>query len=159
MIATYVSVALLTGARRSAISAMRWSDLDLRPGRGSWVVPAEWSKNGSEMLVALTDAAVDVLLNWRDACPKGQWVFPSAEAASGHLMEPKKGWGRIRQLAGIPDVTLHDLRRSLGSEIAAAGGNAAVISAALGHMSQQSAKHYLHLNVDEVRNALEKLRT
>ena len=78
MIAVYVTTALLTGARRSSISAMRWTDLDRRAGRGSWSIPAEWLKNGQAMTVALTDQAVAVLTEWREQCPPGQWVFPSA---------------------------------------------------------------------------------
>ena len=49
-----------------------------RAGRGSWSIPAEWLKNGQAMTVALTDQAVAVLTEWREQCPPGQWVFPSA---------------------------------------------------------------------------------
>ena len=78
-IATYVTVAMIAGARRSAISAMRWADLDLRPGQGTWTVPAQWSKNGGELRIALVDRLVDILAARRDQCPPGQpWVFPSA---------------------------------------------------------------------------------
>ena len=43
--------------------------------------------------------------------------------------------------------------------LAAAGGSAPVIAAALGHLSLESAKAYLHLNTSEVRSVLEKLRS
>ena len=76
-------------------------------------------------------------------------MFPSSGAAEGHLQDPKKGFARICQAADISGLTLYDLRRSLGSEIAAGGGNAATIAAALGHLSLQSAKSYLHLNTRE----------
>jgi integrase len=154
----FVSVAYMTGARRGAIEAMKWRDLEFTAGQAVWIVPAHWSKNHRELPVALTGDAVAVLEKWRVRCPSMVWVFPSTSSSAGHITEPKKGWQRIRVAAGIGDVTLHDLRRSLGSEIAAAGGNAVVISAALGHLSTESAKAYLHLNVVEVRRTLENLK-
>jgi hypothetical protein len=33
----------------------------------------------------------------------------------GYLIEPKSGWRRILKRAGIEDLRLHDLRRTLGS--------------------------------------------
>ena len=158
MLAVFVTIALLTGARRSSIAAMRWQDLDLRHGRATWLMPAAWSKNHAELAVALTEEAAAILNTWKGRCTPGTWVFPSADAASGHVAEPRKGWERIKRVAGIEELSLHDLRRSLGSEAAAAGSNAAVIASLLGHISLQSAKAYLHLNTTEARAALEKLR-
>jgi integrase len=156
--AVFVTVAFLTGARRSSIAAMRWQDLDLRSGQGVWLIPARWSKSGSEVAVALTDEAAAVLREWktRNGPGRSAFVFPS-HSATGHIGVPRKTWDRFRDEAGIGDVTLHDLRRSIGSQVAAAGGNAAVIAAALGHLSLQSAKSYLHLRTDEVRRVLESL--
>jgi transposase-like protein len=44
----------------------------------------------------------------------GEWVFPSAESKTCHLASPKHAWERIRKAAHVPDVRLHDLRRTLG---------------------------------------------
>jgi integrase len=32
-----------------------------------------------------------------------------------HIVEPKKAWKRILERAGIDDLRIHDLRRTLGS--------------------------------------------
>ena len=71
-------------------------------------------------------------------------------------MEPKAGWKRILDKAGIKDLRLHDLRRTLGSWQAATGANTYMIGHSLGHKSPQSTAVYARLNLDPVRNSVEK---
>src|SRR5437870_2504963 len=40
---------------------------------------------------------------------------------TGHLVDLKRAWDRIRDEAGIPDVRIHDLRRTVGSWLAGSG--------------------------------------
>ena len=111
-----------------------------------------------ELAVAPSTKLSTVLAAWRERCAVSQWVFPSPTSASGQHRGTEEGLGEDRRAAGIGDVTLHDLRRSLGSEVAANGGNAPTIAGVLGHMSLQSAKPYLHLNTTETWAALERAR-
>ena len=53
-------------------------------------------------------------------------------------------------------AVIHDLRRTVGTMVAADGAGAAIISAVLGHMSPQSAKSYLHLSAEMARGAVER---
>lgn len=71
-------------------------------------------------------------------------------------MEPKRAWAAIRQRAGIPDVRIHDLRRTLGSWMAVAGTSLQVIGKSLGHRDLKSTEVYARLSVDPVREAVEK---
>ena len=48
------------------------------------------------------------------------------------------------------------LKRTVSSRLAMSGANAAITSAALGHLSPASARAYVHLTTDPVRVALEK---
>jgi len=60
--------------------------------------------------------------------------------------------------AGVHEhVTLHDIRRTLGSRLAMSGTTGATISKVLGHVSAQSLKHYLHLDVQAGSEAIDKL--
>ena len=93
MLAVFVSIALMTGARRSSIAAMRWADLDLRAGKAVWIVPARWSKNGVELAIAVTDEAAAVLAVWRERCPASAWVFPSPEAGVRPSRRTAQGLG------------------------------------------------------------------
>jgi integrase len=133
---SFFMLALLTGARRGALQRMRWADLDLEAA--IWRIPAEWSKNRKVLTVALATEAVAVLRALHDIRGASPWVFPT-NSKDGHLTEPKKAWRRVLKRAGIEGAIIHDLRRTLGTAVAADGGNAAIIQAVLGHMSAQSA--------------------
>lgn len=150
----FFTLSLLTGARRQSLLAMRWIDIHLEQAR--WVIPATWSKHGDEMVVPLTREAVATLSAMKERRGPSSWVFPSEKAKSGHLEEPKAAWMRLLQAAGIADLRLHDLRRTFGSRLAETGASGAVIAAAMGHKSLQSARSYLHLQVDAVREAAER---
>ena len=104
----YFLLSLLTGARRSNVLAMQWADVNL--DRAEWRIKE--TKNGTPQVVALSPEAVEVLHNRKPAEPS-QFVFPGIGRA-GHLAEPKKGWQRILERAGIADLRIHDLRRTLG---------------------------------------------
>jgi integrase len=148
---------ILTGARRSPFQAMRWRDLNL--DAGVWIVSAEWSKNKREMAVPLSAEAVRVLRE-RLTNPSGKspWVFPSAESKTGHVINPIKAWRRLLKAADVHEhTTLHDIRRTLGSRLAMDGVAGATISKVLGHVSAQSLKHYLHLDVTAGSEAIDRL--
>ena len=89
----YFLSALLCGARRSNLLAMRWADLDL--ARGLWRVDAEESKNGQTMQVILPGDLQRGLSDWKPRCQSPVWVFPSDDSASGHKTEPCKPWERV----------------------------------------------------------------
>ena len=153
--ADFFKILILTGARRVALCSMRWQDLDL--AAGVWVVPAVWSKNKHEMAVPLTTNAVKILAQRRERRTRSPWVWPSSNAKGGHVVNPEKPWRAFLQAAQIKEnVTLHDVRRTLGSNLAKSGAAAAIISKALGHISPQSARAYVHLDVDPARAAIEK---
>ena len=153
--ADFFKIMILTGARRDALCSMRWRDLDL--ASGVWMVPATWSKNRREMAIPLTSIAVKVLQRRQQSRTRSPWVWPSAEASVGHVVNPEKPWRAFLKAAEIKEnCSLHDVRRTLGSSLANSGAAAAVISKALGHVSPQSARAYVHLDVEPARLAIEK---
>ncbi len=83
------------------------------------------------------------------------FVFPGT-GKSGHLVEPKKGWIRIKERAGIKDLRLHDLRRSLGSWQAITGSSLVIIGKTLAHKDQKTTAIYAQLDNDPVRESLQK---
>ena len=56
----------------------------------------------------------------------------------------------------LQDIRIHDLRRSLGSWQAVTGASLPVIGKSLGHKSQQATAIYARLNLDPVRESVEK---
>jgi integrase len=148
----YFLLALLTGQRRENLSRMRWGEIDFR--HGVWNIPAAKSKNGRPTTVPLTPLAAGLLQRRRTEISK-PWVFPSpAGSGDGCVREPRKPWLRVLSRAGITDLRVHDLRRSVGSWLGASGTNSYTIARALGHRSVRSGEVYVRLGADPARAAL-----
>jgi integrase len=152
----FFRILIETGARRAALCAMRWQDLDLTAA--AWTVPAIWSKNKRELAIPLTAEAVKVLQHRHDTITvPSTWVWHSEKSETGHVVNPEKPWRYFLRAAGITEhCSLHDVRRTLGSHLASSGAALPIISKALGHVSAQSARAYIHLDVGPARTAIEK---
>jgi integrase len=146
----YIFVSLLTGARRSNVLAMRWEDISFE--RAEWRIPE--TKNGTPQTIPLVSEVVTILQRRKPTEAKG-FVFPGS-GKSGHLVEPKKGWQRILGRAGLADLRLHDLRRTLGSWQASTGANLSVISKTLHHSNIDTTMIYARLSQEPVREAMQK---
>ncbi len=146
----YVLVSLLTGARRANVQEMSWPEIKWE--RATWVVPGEQVKGGETMDVALSPVVLRIL-ETRKATSTSEWVFPG-RGHTGHLVEPKTAWKRILKRAGLQDLRLHDLRRTLGSWQAATGASLPIIGKSLGHKSLAATQIYARLNLDPVRAAV-----
>lgn len=145
---------LLTGARRGNVLAMEWSEIDTT--LATWRIPPRKFKNGQAHTIALTAPALAILerrLTLSHKC-SSLFVFPSAKTHS-HLREPKRAWARIVRRAGLADLRIHDLRRTLGSYLAISGESQYTIGKALGHLDFRSTAIYARMNLDPVRKALE----
>ncbi len=146
----YFRLALLLGPRRHELLCARWAELDF--SARAWRLPT--TKAGRPHLLPLPTPAVEILksLPSRD---DSDWVFPSPTARSGHLEEPKKAWQRIRERAKTKDVRVHDLRRTLGSWLAASGYGLPMIGRVLNHSQPSTTAVYARLDLEPVRRALE----
>ncbi|MEN8374404.1 MAG: tyrosine-type recombinase/integrase [Gemmatimonadota bacterium] len=142
---------LLTGLRRSELLRSEWSDIDLEARR--WRVVR---KGGDVDSVYLSAPAVEIL----EQLPRqagNPHVFPGRSRGSA-LTSIDKSWRRVRAEAGCEDVTLHDLRRTVGSWMATAGVSLQVIGQVLGHAPGDVAATaiYARLAQDASREALEQ---
>lgn len=146
----YILMSLYTGARKANTLAMRWDEIDFTSR--VWRIPE--TKNGDPLTIPLSSPAIELLERIR-VTSRSEWVFASS-GKSGHLADPKKAWQRILQRAEIENLRLHDLRRTLGSYQAATGANQYIIGKTLGHKSQAATAIYARLNIDPVRDSVER---
>jgi len=144
-------MALFTGARRRTVQAMRWEDVNLE--RATWRITD--TKNNEPQTVLLSPPAIGVLERRQKRRKKNEPFVFSGRGNSGHIEEPKGAWKRITEAAGIKDLRIHDLRRTLGSWQAAAGVSLPIIGKSLGHRSQVSTAIYARLDLDPVRASVE----
>jgi len=149
----FVLISLLTGARKSNVLAMRWSDIDME-GR-VWLIPGEETKNGQPHTVALTSEEINILKRRRNSATS-DFVFPG-EGDTGHFVEPKRCWIKLLKDAEIENLRMHDLRRSMASWMANTGANATLIQSALNHKDiKTTLSVYTHTVKDAERAAREK---
>src|SRR5208283_4908350 len=79
------------------------------------------------------------------------WLFPTA---SGSALSPRnfnRAWDKARQIAGRPDLRLHDLRHSGLTWAAATGASVAELMRRGGHASPAAALRYQHATEDRDR--------
>ncbi|MDP2805373.1 MAG: site-specific integrase [Gallionellaceae bacterium] len=146
----YIWLSLLTGARRTNVLSMQWSEISLH--EGTWRIPM--TKNGTPQLVPLSPAALELLKSRRKFIDESvPFVFPSI-GVTGHLVEPRKGWERLLVEAGLTNLRIHDLRRTMGSWQAKTGASLSVIGKSLNHKSVQTTAIYARLDIDPIRDSM-----
>ena len=141
---------ILTGARLGEILSLRWEYVDLE--HRALRLPD--SKTGRKV-VFLSQPAVDVLL----ALPRdlgNPFVIVGGKAGQP-LRNLQKPWGRIRHVAALEGVRIHDLRHSYASVAAAAGMSLPVIGKLLGHTKSITTERYAHLADDPLKAANEAI--
>lgn len=151
-VADYVLLSLHTGARQANVLGMRWKDIDFNLLH--WRIPGGQSKNKTSMTIPIIDEALEILTRRRQTA-SSVFVLPG-RGKSGHLQEPGKGWQRILKRAGLEDVRLHDLRRTMGSYQTISGASTAIVGKTLGHKNPASTAVYARMTLDPVREAMEK---
>ncbi|WP_371222636.1 tyrosine-type recombinase/integrase [Orientia tsutsugamushi] len=92
----------------------------------------------------------------RKLTSKSKWVLPSATSASGHLERPNNSWHRVCKKAGIKNLRIHDLRRTLASCMSDAGASQRTISTALNHLNPNSTIPYTIACMELLREYMSK---
>jgi integrase len=141
---------LLSGMRKSEALQLRWQDVDLE----NRLLRIRRTKTGKGRTVPLTPPAAQLL----ESLPRemeNPWVFPGRKRGT-RLSSIKESWKRIRQEASVEDVTIHDLRRSVGSHLAMQGVGLPIVGAILGHTSPDATAIYARLQPDAGREALDR---
>lgn len=150
----YWKVLLFTGQRKSAVAAMAWDQLHLEAA--VWMMPAELAKNKRPTVIPLVPEAVTILTKrLKDRVADCPWVFPG-RGRDGHMTVMKFAWKKLLEKAGLKDIVIHDIRRTLGSWQANMGASLQIIGRSLGHSSDRSTKIYARLVLDPVRQSMAK---
>ena len=146
-----IRVAALTGLRISEVIAMRWSDVDLESGR----LTLPTTKTGPR--VHDLPAAALALVN---GLPRfNEWIFTYGRSAPVMYRTVRAHFAESVAKAGLAEVRLHDLRRTLITAAAAAGENVFVVRDLLGHSTTAMAALYVQEAGLDVRGARERAGT
>ena len=88
--------------------------------------------------------------------PPSAWVFPSPSVPTRARFDLSL-WKKVRKLAGIEDVRLHDLRHTFASQAAMQGIPLPVVARLLGHAQVQMTLRYAHVSDRDVEAAAERI--
>ncbi len=130
---------VFTGARRNEVLTLRWDYVDT----GRQVLNLPDSKTGPKAIL-LNDFAIAVLKGVPRV--KGNPYVFVGHIHGQHLVNIAKPWQRIRSLAKLPDLRLHDLRHSFGNRAIDAGGSTRVLGVLLGHAEEETTRRYAHVS-------------
>lgn len=145
---------LLTGCRRGEALNAKWGQFDLE--NRIWIKPSAETKQRREHRVPFS-TAVAQLLDRRRAEAVGSFVFPGRLGAP--LVEVRRTWRAVCEVAGLDKVRIHDLRHTFASLLASSGQSLLVVGELLGHSSPQTTKRYANLYDDSLRLAAESIPT
>ena len=84
------------------------------------------------------------------------YIFPSTVGMGKHLTDLKKPWRRIREKAGMLDLTIHDLRRTVGSWMVENGASQALVGEVLRQSSPEATVVYTRIASEASARALEE---
>lgn len=131
---------ILLGQRRGEVAGLPWAEL--KRDRREWQLPAARAKNGCENVIPLSDRAIAKLdaNAGNDKWPRSGLVYPSREgtAPSGFSklklrLDKKLAASAKASGADVPPWKLHDLRRTLATNMQRLGVGHEVIEHLLNH--------------------------
>ena len=146
-----IRFAAVTGLRISEILSIKWDHVDFASGR--LVLPS--TKTGRRVH-SLPVPALDVLMS----LPRLAHVESVFTGGRGPLPYDtvRKHFARIADSAGLEDVRLHDLRRTVMTMAAASGQvNAFILRDLLGHLTLAMAERYIRRLGSPVTQAREEV--
>ncbi len=141
----------LTGMRRDEVLNLTWPQIDWRQG----LLRLPDSKTGKRDVV-VSDETLALLREIADAKgdPRHGRVVCSR---TGHkLLSLNETWRRVRQLADLHDLRLHDLRHSVASDAIMNGVPLEVVGKMLGHRNYHTTQRYAHIADTVLRDAVNK---
>lgn len=140
----YLQALLLTGARREELAGVQWQDVDFQ-----WNSLTIRDKVEGQRVIPLTPYVAHLLASLPR---RNEWVFSSPAAASGRLQEPRISHNKALAAAGLPDLSLHGLRRSFGTLAEWCEVPTGVVAQIMGHKPSAIAeKHYRRRPLDLLR--------
>ena len=143
-----IELLLFTGCRLSEVLNLRWDQVDFETG----TITLSETKAGRPQVVVMNAEARQVLKQLRKS--KGSdWVLPSTSDAKRPLSKTaiEAAWQRIRSVAKLDDVRLHDLRHTVGTYAGQSGANAFLVRDLLRHKTLAMTGRYVNRADDPVR--------
>jgi integrase len=144
-----IRILMLTGMRRDEVRDLRWEQVDWHQG----VLRLPDSKTGKRDIV-VSDEVMALLgkIGQMKGHPRRGLVVCSR--TGNKLYSLGDSWRRVREMAGLPNVRLHDLRHSVASDAIMNGVPLEVVGKMLGHKNYRTTQRYAHIADTALRDAV-----
>lgn len=148
-----VRLALATGARRSEIWNLEWSQIDF----DRETIILHETKNNDRRKLHISGEVYEMLLE------KSKIRRLDTNRLFPGKLDPTKPfdftqpWRTALKQAKIEDFKWHDLRHTTASYLAMNGATPGEIAGALGHRTLQMVKRYSHLSEDHISSVLQSM--
>jgi integrase len=147
-----VILAMHTGLRRGNLVELRKRDIDLK----TRTVCVARTKNATALVLPLVGEAYAVMKERCAQIADAEFIFPhSNEQYPRHSY--RRAFTEAMKRAGIEDATFHTLRHCCGSYLVQAGVDLYTVSRILNHKNMAMTARYSHLQIDQLKDALETL--
>ena len=118
-----------------------------------FIIPADKVKNREERLVVLNRIAKSIIESQRGIHP--DYVF--TYRGHGVTKMYNSAWKRVRELVGLKQVRIHDLKHTFGRRLRAAGVSLETRKVLLGHKNGDITTHYSAPELEELIVAAERV--
>ncbi|MHB8455364.1 MAG: tyrosine-type recombinase/integrase, partial [Acidiferrobacterales bacterium] len=125
---------LLLAVRKGELIAARWGEFDLKAG--IWHLPSTRTKTGAALDIPLPAVAVEWLEELHRMSGPSAWVLPARKMQDRmipHIAESTLGVALAKVKHGLQPFTIHDLRRTARTHLAALGVSPHVAERCLNH--------------------------
>ena len=160
--AAAIELLLYTGCRLSEILNLEWRRVDLAEG----LIMLRETKAGKPQVVVISAPARRILLEIKpDDLLAAKWVLLGKKRSDGKVSRLRndeaglplsktaleQAWQRIRTVAKLDDVRLHDLRHTVGTYAGQTGANAFMVRDLLRHSNLAMTGRYVSRADDPIR--------
>ncbi len=137
-----VALAAFAGLRLGEAAAVQTGDIDFlrrelhvrrqvqRSSAGVEITPPKF---GSERVVPLPDAVLEILARHIELGHRGPWLFAGHRDVPPHQNDVGYVWRKTVAAAGLSGIKLHNLRHFFASGLIASGLDVVAVQRALGH--------------------------
>ena len=146
-----VRLLALTGMRRDEVLDLTWPQIDWRQG----MLRLPDSKTGKRDVV-VSDEVLTLLREIASAKHNPKHGRVVCSRTGQKLKSLNVTWRRVRELAGLGDVRLHDFRHSVASDAIMNGVPLEVVGKMLGHRNYHTTQRYAHIADTVLRDAVNK---
>ena len=152
-----VLMAICTGARKSEMLNVRWSDIDFKRR----IASVRMTKNGDPRELPLPVVVIQELLRHREV---GNGLVFGSTIRIGQPFEYKKHWTAALKTSGLLHPVghpkyfrFHDLRHTAASYLVQNGATLYETGEVLGHKSLETTKRYAHLDTSRKREVTDRV--